>query len=657
MAQPNLSSAATVRQKSRDQTLFTAHAPAQSSGPGAHRNTVIAVSSGGIIVSGLVAAVLYERSRAAEYAAFAAGAATTAAAVEQSLRTPLEALHAVDAFTKAVPQNDRQQFAEFARPLLARNPSLAALEWAEFVNGDERAAFEARVSREIGAPFAIHEPDASGAMRPSPTRPRYVVLRRLEPHLESLDGLEVAFEPQRARFLEDALARRVTSASGRFRLVEDPPHVHSIAVYAPQFNGPRPVGMSIALYRLRPLVDFALQASQHRATTMALIDSDPRLDPADRTLYVTREGAEHPPRSAMVFDHEIQFGARRWTARISREREGHAALPLTAWAFGSLIAVAFAVAAGATRKVRSLQARNAALASLGQYSLEREIGSGGMGRVYLARHQLLRRPAAVKVIGHEHASEDLLRRFDREARLTSELTHPNTVTVFDYGRTDNGEFYYVMEYIRGLSFYALVAEHGPLSPARMRHLLLQACEALAEAHDKGLVHRDLKPSNLMLCERGGIHDFVKVLDFGLVKPADVSTTTTDVDVVVGTPRYMAPEAFLAPSTVKGAADIYAIGCIAHFLLTGRDVFDERDDDALQEAHTLRAPPSLASHGCDAPAELEAFVQKCLEKQPEKRFRSMRQLVMRLRELELGRWREADAARCWSDIEAKLPPAP
>ncbi|MBL8684157.1 MAG: protein kinase [Myxococcales bacterium] len=656
MAQPVLSNAATVRQKSRDRTLFTEHAPAHSPSFSAQRTTVIAIAAGGIVVSGLVAAVLYGRSRALESDAFAQSAATTASAVEQSLRTPLEALHAVDAFTTAVPHNDRHQFSEFARPLLARHPSLAALEWAEFVAGDERAAFEARVSRELGAPFAIREPDARGTMRPSPVRSRYVVLRRLEPYLEPLDGLEVAFEPQRARFLDDALARRATSASARFRLVEDPPHVYSIAVYAPQFNGRRPTGISIALYRLRPLVDAALRATQRSSANLALLDSDPRLDTSERTLYVTREGADAPPRSAMVFDREIQFGGRRWTARLSREREGHAALPLAVWAFGSLVAVALAIAQGATRRVRSLQARNAELASLGQYSLEHEIGAGGMGRVYLARHRLLRRPAAVKVIGREYASEDLLRRFDREARLTSELTHPNTVTVFDYGRTDNGEFYYVMEYIRGVSFYSLVTEHGPLSPARMRHVLLQACEALAEAHDKGLVHRDLKPSNLMLCERGGIHDFVKVLDFGLVKPADVNTTTTDADVVVGTPRYMAPEAFLAPSTVKGPADIYAIGCIAHFLLTGHDVFGDLTDDALQEAHTLRAPPSLADHGCEASAELEAFVHKCLEKQPEKRFRSMRQLVMRLRELDLGRWREADAARCWREIESKLDPA-
>jgi serine/threonine-protein kinase len=243
-----------------------------------------------------------------------------------------------------------------------------------------------------------------------------------------------------------------------------------------------------------------------------------------------------------------------------------------------------------------------------------------MGSVYRASHAMLKRPTAIKVISPDRAGETATARFEREVMVTSRLTHPNNVAIYDYGRTRGGVFYYAMELLDGEDLERLVEREGAQPVERARHILRQVSAALSEAHDAGLVHRDIKPSNIMLCTRGGMRDFVKVLDFGLVKdiaaPADVQITSEQT--ITGTPLYMAPESMLEPTTVGPPADVYGLGCVAYFLLTGRTPFDGKSlvEVCAHHVHTTPEPPSKRAPG--VPPELDAIVLRCLEKHPELR---------------------------------------
>jgi serine/threonine-protein kinase len=287
---------------------------------------------------------------------------------------------------------------------------------------------------------------------------------------------------------------------------------------------------------------------------------------------------------------------------------------------------------------------------LGQYTVERFIGKGGMGTVYLARHSLLRRPTALKVLEADAAGDEAIARFEREVQITSQLTHPNTVAIYDYGRTPDASFYYAMEYLDGVDLDTLVAADGPQPPARVIHILRQVCGALAEAHSLGLVHRDIKPANIMLGERGLLPDFVKVLDFGLVRTQAMSEPAlTGEQAVRGTPLYMAPEMILGSSEMDARADIYGVGAVAYFLLAGRPAFEGRTSMEIM-ARQLRdapAPPSSKS-GHALPARLEALVLACLEKDPARRPASMTALRAAIDELGIEEWTEADARRWWRE---------
>ncbi|MBI4988571.1 MAG: serine/threonine protein kinase [Rhodocyclales bacterium] len=266
---------------------------------------------------------------------------------------------------------------------------------------------------------------------------------------------------------------------------------------------------------------------------------------------------------------------------------------------------------------------------LGPYRLLRQIGEGAISNVYLARHRLLKRPAAVKVLKQQTSSDEWTARFQREVQLASQLSHPNTITIYDYGTGSNGEFWYAMEYLEGLSLADLVERYGPLPPARTAHILRQACASLWEAHSCGLVHRDIKPQNIMLCEIRGERDVVKVLDFGLVKQmsGDKTRDLTGVMRILGTPLYMSPERIRNPSDADGRADIYALGAVGFFLLTGKRLFETETEHDLtyQVLHTV---PPLAS-ACSpfaVPAELDALIGRCLEKDPAARPQSIAEVA-------------------------------
>ncbi len=259
---------------------------------------------------------------------------------------------------------------------------------------------------------------------------------------------------------------------------------------------------------------------------------------------------------------------------------------------------------------------------LNQYRLGPKLGAGGMGEVFLAEHQLLKRPCAIKLIRHESSNDaHAMARFEREVRATAQLSHWNTIEIFDYGRNDDGVFYYVMEYLPGLSLDILVRRHGPLPPARAIYLLRQACDALNERTEWGLIHRDIKPANLFAAYRGGLHDVTKLLDFGLVKTlqGETSIQLSQEDTIAGSPLYVAPEQVLHSQVPDRRTDIYSLGAVAYFLLTGRPPFLGETAMEVMIAHTATrsVPPSEIRPGI--PADLEQVVLRCLAKQPDDRF--------------------------------------
>jgi hypothetical protein len=292
---------------------------------------------------------------------------------------------------------------------------------------------------------------------------------------------------------------------------------------------------------------------------------------------------------------------------------------------------------------------------LGQYVLEQKIGEGGMGEVYRAWHGMMRRPTALKLLRPDHASDKELARFEREVQLTARLTHPNTITLFDYGRTDDGVFYYAMELLDGATLQRIVEIDGPQPAGRVLRILRMACGALAEAHGIGLIHRDIKPANMMLCRQGGECDVVKLLDFGLVKElavgqeAGLSVAST----LIGTPLYMAPEAITAPESVDARSDIYALGAVAYYLLSGSELFSGQTLVEVCGAHLHREPDPLESRGVSVPKELEAIVRACLEKKPERRPRSATELRQQLDACGLEPWGNDQARRWWLEHQSAL----
>jgi serine/threonine-protein kinase len=302
---------------------------------------------------------------------------------------------------------------------------------------------------------------------------------------------------------------------------------------------------------------------------------------------------------------------------------------------------------------------------LGSYELEARLGEGGMGEVWRARHRLLARPAAIKLIrpamlaaGTDAETRATLHRFENEAQATAALTSPHTIRLFDFGVTDDGSFYYVMELLTGRDMASLVADFGPLPASRVIFLLQQVCHSLAEAHSRGLVHRDVKPANVFVCRLGLEHDFVKVLDFGLVQlpelhpTRDLTQSLAALGGVVGTPAFMAPEVIVGRH-VDHRADIYALGCVAYFLLTGRQVFEggTQMQALIDHVSTVPEPPSARSR-TPIPRSLDALVLACLEKDPEKRPQDAVAVSKDLAACEGARdWTSDQAAAWW---QAHLP---
>lgn len=319
-----------------------------------------------------------------------------------------------------------------------------------------------------------------------------------------------------------------------------------------------------------------------------------------------------------------------------------------------LLAVAAAIIFVFTLRIAKLQSAMRQATSearrLGQYTLDEKLGEGGMGVVYRAHHALLHRPTAVKFLDSEKSDEQSIARFEREVQHTSQLNHPNTIAIYDYGRTEDGVFYYAMEYLDGLNLEDLVQLHGAQPDGRVVSILRQICASLHEAHSVGLIHRDIKPANIIVNSRGGVFDLVKVLDFGLVKSIDSKKqiSITQNTGIVGTPLYLSPEAIQDSSSVDARSDLYAVGAVGYFLLTGSPVFDGNGLLDIIKQHVDSSPlPFSKRSEHSSSAELEKLILRCLSKDPHERPQNARQLSKELAACSVEQlWTEVDAETWW-----------
>ena len=306
------------------------------------------------------------------------------------------------------------------------------------------------------------------------------------------------------------------------------------------------------------------------------------------------------------------------------------------------------------RVVHRLEAEVVVARRLGQYELGEKLGEGGMGVVYRARHALMKRPVAIKLLPSAQAGQDAIARFEREVQLTSQLSHPNTVVIYDYGRTPDGVFYYAMELIEGASLEQIIHATGPMPAGRVIHVMRGVAGALAEAHEHGLVHRDIKPANILLGPRGGEPDVVKVLDFGLVRSVRAKGELTNAGVLMGTPLTMSPEAIRSPDRVDARSDLYALGAVAYYLLAGRHVFEAESAIEICAKHLHDDPPPLAVRVPGLDAGLERLVLACLAKEPAWRPGSARELLEHLDQLpSRAEWTRALAQAWWQDRKSLL----
>lgn len=580
-----------------------------------------------------------------------------ASTLRTGLATPVESLFAIQSLLQMPQKNGLSlaQFRKFAGPAIVRHPEIAGLEWFPLVSSEERADFERRVAKEQPG-FRITEPTRSGTMVRAVQRPLHIPLTLMEPVVPEVIGLDLAFDPLREAAVERALKSGRTTLSDPFQLVEDPPDLMSVAVYAPvtastwvaaDSAGPRyERGVAVALFRLNPLIRKVLGSSDHEHGLSFRI-LDPAAAPDSQPIY--QSGRADLDR---IHSADIQFVDRtyRLVAGI--------AVPPVGWGAGlafaltaAALAMALAFVDARRRAARLLRKAE----KLGQYQVEARIAVGGMGTVYRARHALLQRSTAIKIAKEDQVPADL----EKEVMLTSKLTHPNTVMVYDFGRGDDGSFYYAMEYIEGYDLEELVERFGPLPAARAIRILLQAAASLAEAHDKGLVHRDVKPGNLMITERGGIRDFVKVLDFGLARPqiAKDPKAAPASAAFAGTPGYVAPEV-IAGQPASQASDIFSLGAVGYHLVVGRGPFATAATVAEALTLALTTTPVLPA---SVPVSFAKVISDCLSREPASRPTSMHTLTERLKSalVDSGTWTASEAELWWREHPPKRdqPPQP
>jgi Protein kinase domain len=429
---------------------------------------------------------------------------------------------------------------------------------------------------------------------------------------------------------------------------------------------------AVSLLDADPLIASPLNVSVRDPGTNLVSGGKPQLDRSEQPLTVMADLATRGGTGANVTGYNDYRGVRvvgAWTwipqygIGVATEMDLEEAYrPITllkrAWlillsivglGFGSLVVLTSLI-----KPLGRLQSATPSVRRLGQYELGEILGRGGMGCVYRGRHQLLRRDVAIKVLEAAELSPQTSTRFEREVQMTSQLRHPNTIDIYDYGRADDGTFFYVMELVEGISLQELIDQYGRQPPGRVIHLMLQICGSLSEAHQLGLIHRDVKPSNILLSASAGLYDVIKVLDFGLVKALvsdsqesaihDLTTT----DGITGTPMYMSPEAVRDAGTADQRSDLYSVGAVGFLLLAGAPLFEDGPavDVCLKQLSEQPVRPSERI-GEALPEDLQNVLMSCLRKDPEERPLSIVDLEEALRHChDAGTWSTADAVRWW-----------
>jgi serine/threonine-protein kinase len=577
------------------------------------------------------------------------------------LELPIEVLQTIAGYFDASEAVSRAEFRVFVRAALERHRGIRALEWIPIVPAAKRAEYEARARSDGLSDFEFKEEGPSLSLVTARARPEYLPVYYMEPPDATALGFDVGANPARRAPVDRAREKGTAVASERMRLVEDAPSVYSVAVFyavkkpGTDAAGATLLGYTAEVFRVRSLVLPVFAAAMREGNGVVLLDL--AAPPELRLLFESSAGlhADSSSTTAMAHTTTFPFADRSWSLRVIAGPSRQAKLNAWPWAwllFGLLISALLALMLSAFMQIYQLRREVHAALRLGQYTLVEKLGEGGMGVVYRARHAMLRRATAIKLLPPGKRSTEDITRFEREVQLTSQLAHPNTISVYDYGRTADGVFYYAMEFIDGIALEDLVANEGPLPASRVVHILMQVCGALDEAHARGIIHRDIKPANLMLTERGGIPDFVKVLDFGLVKEilSDVPIGQSRGTPLLGTPLYISPEAILS-GAVDARSDLYALGAVAYYLVTGETVFDGESLVEVCVQHLSKAPipPSLRTTA-PVPASLEALILRCLAKVPDDRPASATLLrkELLLIQAEVGAFDEQSAHAWWQE---------
>jgi serine/threonine-protein kinase len=619
-------------------------------------------------------AYLFARAQAATHLAFTERAQHLQAAVTERLLLPQEDLTALSSFLEGAGEMTRRQFRLLTGPMLMRHRLVYAFEWLPVVRESERPLYEEE-ARNAGLTNYRFWEIADGRQREAGRRDYYVPIHYMEPPSALALGFDIAADPLRWATAETARDSGAIAASQPFELIEDAGNSDAslvVGMYAPVYREGDPAssagrraalsGFTMAIFRVAPLVSGA--AATMDASGLGLILRDP--EALENRLLAERptESAALPRRSGFDLEFPVQFADKRWTLTVFALPG--AFLPSKRGAIGIASAGVLAALLGfaTVTSLRTITRLRRQVEKVGPYRLVARLGRGAMGVVWEARHALLRRPTAVKLLAPGTEGERSLARFEREVQLTAGLTHPSTIAIYDYGRTADGVFYYAMELLHGINLLQLVDLDGPLPPGRVVHLLRQACGALTEAHAAGLIHRDIKPANLMVCLYGGIPDFLKVLDFGLVKDVAAvggapegraAENAGDAGLsqdgsLLGTPLYMAPEGMSDPTHVDARADIFALGAVGYFLLTGKSPFPGRTAIEVfgMERQGPPSPLSLAARH-PVPSSLDETIGRCLAFRREDRPGSAEALDAMLEACVVAPpWKVEDARAWWRD---------
>jgi serine/threonine-protein kinase len=627
-------------------------------------------------------AYVYARAHAVVRLEFLRQAQVLHAAITKSLNDPLEDLNALQSFLQAYGSVTRKQFHLSTEPLLGKHVHVYAFEWLPVVREGERYALEAEAKAAGLSTYRFWESGPDGTPRPAGRRGLYVPIHYMEPPNALALGLDISASADRWETAVNARDTGQPAASAPFRLIEDAARQDAsaaVAVYTPVYVERDPgspaarraslFGFVSAIFRVGPLVSRAVSSSALTARDVSglgyvLRDLE---EPGSPTL------AERPPNAGSLprrggFElaaMPVGFADRhRWNLDVFA-LPGAFPTPRRGAILATLAGVLFSVLGLVIHtSLRTIIRLRRQMDKVGPYKLVARLGHGAMGVVWEARHALLRRPTAIKLLAPGTGGERALARFEREVQLTATLTHPSTIAIYDYGRTGEGVFYYAMELLQGINLLQLVSLDGPLPPNRVVHLLRQACGALSEAHAAGLIHRDIKPANLMVCVYGGIPDFLKVLDFGLVKdlgaeplsgvqtgapnPSDAELSQDGS--LLGTPLYMAPEGMTDPAKIDLRADIFALGAVGYFLLTGASPFPGRTAIEVFQRERQGPPRPLAQAARHpVPPALEAAILACLSMQKEDRPPSADALDEILEGCAIRPlWTRADARAWWRD---------